>query len=586
VTGPVSTAAPARRRRRWLWALLALVIVAWIAGVVVLAVRVDRHIRAGIAAVSTAQANTDAISISNPNSPDLLAPVSADFGAARRDLDNPLLWPVRWLPVAGRQIRAVRNLAAAAEQVGSIGQTAIDQARAALRAPHASGPQRVSAISALASAASTADARLSRVSLGSRTALIGFIRNHYDDFTTRLAKVRTGVHKGAVAAQQTAVLFRGPSHLLLLAGNNAEMRDGSGMFLSATQVDVVNGTVTIGTVSDTADLALPQSPVPLAPGYAAVWRPYLANEEWRNLGMSARFDETAAMAAAMWKAKTGHDVSGVMAIDIAGLQTLLVGTGPVQAAGMTVTPQNVTQLLMHDQYVGLTGDASNASRRDELGRIAASVVQAVQRGGFDTAAVAKQMPATVGGRHLLLWSADPTTEAGWQAAGVGGVLGSDTLLAAVQNVGVNKLDQFLSVSTAVKVAPGPSTAVTATLDLVNHTPPGEPGYIAGTRIAGVPPDTYLALATLTMPGSAGDVLVDGKPLANNAGFDGPTRVVAVLRPVAPGADVHVTVTFTLPGPHGRLQIESAARLPSATVSVATPSAVTSNADDKRPSASW
>ena len=585
MNGPGPTAAPARRR--WLWALLALLVVAWIAGVVILAVRIDRHIRAGIAAVSTAQANTDAITISNPNAPDLLAPVSADFGAARRDLDNPLLWPARWLPVAGRQIRTVRNLSAAAEQVGSIGQTAIDQARAALRAPHATGPQRVAAISALASAASTADARLSKVSLGSRTALVGFVRRHYDDFATRLAKVRAGVHKGAVAAKQTATLFRGPSHLLLLAANNAEMRDGSGMFLSATQVDVVDGKVTIGTVSDTADLALPQSPVPLAAGYSAVWHPYLANEEWRNLGMSARFDETAAMAAAMWKAKTGQVVSGVMAIDIAGLQTLLVGTGPVEAAGTTVTPQNVTQLLMHDQYVGLTGDASDASRRDQLGRIADSVVQAVQRGGFDTAAVAKQMPATVGGRHLLLWSADPTTEAAWQAAGVGGVLAGDTLLAAVQNVGVNKLDQFLTVSTAVRVDPGSSTGVSATFSLVNHTPPGEPGYIAGIGTAHVPPDTYLALVTLTMPGSAGDVLVDGKPLANNAGFDGPTRVVAVLRPVAPGANVRVTVTFTLPWPHGRLQVESAARLPSATVSLATPSgSVTGAADDTRPAVAW
>jgi hypothetical protein len=566
--------------------LLALVLAAWIAGVVVLAVRIDRHIRAGITAVSTAQANTDAVTISNPNAPDLLAPVSADFGAARRDLDNPLLWPVRWLPVAGRQVRTIRNLAAAAEQVGSIGHTAIDQARAALRAPHATGPERVAAISALASAASTADARLARVSLGSRTALIGFVRRHYDDFATRLAKVRAGVHKGAVAAQQTANLFRGPSHLLLLAANNAEMRDGSGMFLSATQVDVLDGRVTIGTVSGTADLALPQSPVPLAPGYAAVWRPYLANEEWRNLGMSARFDETAAMAAAMWKAKTGRDVGGVMAIDIAGLQTLLVGTGPVEAAGTTVTAQSVTQLLMHDQYLGLTGDASNASRRDELGRIADSVVQAVQRGGFATAAVAKRMPATVGGRHLLLWSADPTTEAAWQAAGVGGVLASDTLLAAVQNVGANKLDQFLTVSTALKVDPGPSTGVTATFDLANHTPAGQPGYIAGTGVAGVPPGTYLALVTLTMPGSAAGVLVDGKPLANDAGLDGPTRVVAVLRSVPAASDVHVTVSFSLPGAHGRLQIESAARLPSAGVTVDTPSKVTEAADDTRPVVTW
>jgi hypothetical protein len=584
VTGPVATAAPARRR--WPWAVLALVVVAWLAGAAVLAVRIDRHIRAGITAVTTAQAHTDAVTISNPDSPNLLAPVTADFGAARRDLDSPLLWPVRFLPVAGRQVRAVRNLAAAAEQVGSIGQTAIDRSRAALRAPHTTGPERVAAITALASAAATADARLSHVSLGSGTALIGVVRRHYDDFATRLAKVRSGVHKGALAAQQTADLFRGPSHLLLLAANNAEMRDGSGMFLSATQVDILDGQVTIGKVSDTADLALPDSPVPLAPGYAAVWRPYVANEEWRNLGLSARFDETAPMAAAMWQAKTGHAVDGVMAIDIAGLQTLLMGTGPVQAAGITVTPDNVVRLLTHDQYVGLTGDASNASRHDELGRIADAVVQAVQRGGFDTAAVAKQLPATVGGRHLLLWSAQPATEAAWQAAGVGGVLESDTFLAAVQNIGANKLDQYLSVSTTLRVVPASPTQVTATLHLANPTSASAPSYIAGTGAAGVPPDTYIALVTLTMPGSASDVLIDGKPLANDSGFDGPTRVVAVERIVAPGTSAVVTTTFTLPGAHGRLQVESAARVPSATVSISAPAMTASEADDRRPVVTW
>ena len=103
--------------------MLATVVVAWIAAVVILAVRIDRHIRAGVAAVSTAQARTDATTISDPHSPDLLAPVVADFGAARRELDSPLLWPARWLPIAGRQVRTIRNLAAAAAHVGAIGET-------------------------------------------------------------------------------------------------------------------------------------------------------------------------------------------------------------------------------------------------------------------------------------------------------------------------------------------------------------------------------------------------------------------------------------------------------------------------------
>jgi hypothetical protein len=277
----------------------------------------------------------------------------------------------------------------------------------------------------------------------------------------------------------------------------------------------------------------------------------------------------------------------VLALDIAGLRMLLGGTGPVDASGTVVSTDNVVQLLMHDQYLGETGDpASSRARREELGSIASSVVQAIQRGGFNTSAVAKELPLVVAGRHLMLWSDRASTETAWREVGVAGALTADTLLAAVQNVGVNKLDRFLTLSSEVRVVPGSPTRVTVVFHLVNQTPPGEPGYIAGIGVGGVPPNTYYALATLTMPGDARQVLVDGAPVANNSGLDGPTRVVAALRKVAPGGHGDLTVTFTLPLPHGRLQVESAARVPSATVSVQTTGPSQTSPDDLRPAISW
>jgi hypothetical protein len=558
-------------------------VVAWAGYVAAVLLRVDRHIRDGVDAVSTAQGTLNASTISDPNSPDVLGPVVRDFGAARRDLDGALLVPLRFVPVAGRQLRAVRNLANAAAQVGSIGETAITQARAALRASHGTGPQRVAAIDALASAARTADAGLSHVSLGSRTALVSPIAHRYDDFAARLAKVREGVHKGAIAATQTAALLRGPTHLLLLAANNAEMRNGSGMFLSVAQVDVADGVLKIGHLVDSSEVGLPPGAVPLSGGYETVWGDYLADQDWRNLGLSARFDETATLAAQMWKARTGTTVDGVLALDIAGLQALLEGTGPVYAANVAITSANVVPFLMHDQYVA---PAPGPSRQDMLGQIAQAVVQALQRGGFDTGALGKQLPSVVAGRHLMLWSADPPTEAGWTAAGVSGAMANDSLLLGVQNMGANKLDRFLVVSSSVRVDPGASTKVTVTFDLHNDVPPGQPPYIAGTGVAGVPPDWYYALDTLTMPLEAGGVLVDGTPLANNSGFDGPTRVVAALRKVAPGGTNALTVTFTLPGAHGRMQLEGSGRVPAATVRVDEPGRSITVAEDQRPLVTW
>jgi len=369
----------------------------------------------------------------------------------------------------------------------------------------------------------------------------------------------------------------------LLAANNAEMRNGSGMFLSVAQLDLSGGVLKIGQVYDSSDLGLPPGAVPLTGGYQTVWGAYLADQDWRNLGLSARFDETAALAAQMWKAKTGTDVQGVLAIDIAGLRTLLQGTGPVAAAQVVVTPANVVQFLTHDQYIL---GAASSRRRDDLGQIAEAVVQAVQRGGFDTAAVGKQLPSTVAGRHLMLWSADPSMEAGWTAAGVSGAMSSDELLMGVQNMGANKLDPFLTVATELRVAPGPSTTVTVVFHLRNTVPAGTSPYIAGSGAAGVPSGWYYALDTLTMPVLANNVLVDGAPLANNSGFDGPTRVVAALRKVAPGATSDLTVSFTLPGAHGRLQVDGSGRLPAATLRVRGPAGSVSTSEDQRPLVAW
>jgi hypothetical protein len=482
----------------------------------------------------------------------------------------------------------VRALAAAAQQVGSIGEAAVHQARAALRAPHALGPQRVAAIKALAVTATTADDRLGGVSLGPNHALVGFLRSRYDDFATRLDKVRSGVHRGALAAQATARLFAGPSHLLLLGANNAEMRNGSGMFLSAAEVDIVDGTLTLGPVRSTGDLAMVAGAPPATGPYAAPWGAFLANEDFRNLGVSARFDETAALAAQMWKADTGQRVDGVVAIDIAGVQALLTATGPVEAGTETVAAGNVVQLLMHDQYLGSSGASADVqARREELGAIADAALAAVQRGGYSAGGLAGQLPAVVSGRHLLLWSSDPALEQSWQGAGVAGTLRADSLLAAVQNMGANKLDRFVTVSTDVAIAPGVSTTrVTATIHLSNATPGGQPDYIAGNGVGGEPPYTYRAYVTLTMPVSAQKISVDRRTVAQVSGADGPTRVVAVLRDVPAGRSATVVVTFELPVAHGHLQIESSARVPAATMHILTVPPSPPVPDSQRPRVQW
>jgi len=584
----------ARPTRRWpgrvvVFTVLVLVVL-WVGAVAALLLRAYSHLRDGQSAVTTAQAGMKASTVTDPSSPDLLGPVHADFSAARRELDSPLLAPVRVMPVLGRQLRSVRTLAGAAEQVSAIGQRTIDRARAALRAPHTEGPQRVTEISTLAAAASDADKALATISLGPDRALLPFIHAKRVDFARRLEKVQSGLHRGAVAADTAAGLIAGPRHLLLLAANNAEMRSGSGMFLSATTLDFEHGNVTIGKVQDTGDLLLATPSVPFEGDLAARWGFLLPNQEWRNLALSPRFDTSAALAAQMWKARTGEAVDGVLVLDVEAVHALITATGPVQAGGRLVAPDNVVQLLLHDQYNDLQTDTAghyNAARREQLGTIASTLLKQIEAGHYDANALASGLSKLVGGRHLLLWSAHPAEQQAWTTAGVGGVLDASRFMVSVMNRGSNKLDQFLDVATSLNLTPTTGgVAVTATVHLTNRTPPGQVSYVAGRGTADAGPGDYYGYVQVSMPPNAMGVTVDRRPVADVSGPDGPTEMVADLRTVRAGQSLDVVVSFTVPQVHGQLQVESAARIPAATLTVTGATQLGPVADELRPRISW
>ncbi len=335
--------------------------------------------------MTAAQAGIQPSTITNGDAADLLVPVKSDFGAARRDLGSPILLPVRLLPVLGRQLLAVRDMASAAERVATIGQTAVTRVQAALRAPHAAGPARLAAVQSLANAASTADAELSHISLGPHQALIGYVAGKHNEFVTKLTKIRAGIDRGATAAQAVAKMLAGPDRVLILAANNAEMRDGSGMFLSASSAEFSGGEVTVGSFQDTTLLQLPAGAVPLTGDLASLWGVWAPNREWRNLGLSPQFGVSAALAAQMWKAKTGQSVDAVMVLDVEAFRVLLDATGPVTSGGQVFDADNVVQYLLHDQYESVQSGAANFMRREQLSTIAGAVFANLRAGHYDPA---------------------------------------------------------------------------------------------------------------------------------------------------------------------------------------------------------
>jgi len=276
----------------------------------------------------------------------------------------------------------------------------------------------------------------------------------------------------------------------------------------------------------------------------------------------------------MWEARTGQHVDGVVAVDIETLRQVLEVTGPVTLGhGTVVSAATVVPLLMHDQYVGLssavaTTDAelqAEAARQELIGSLAQSAFQALENRTINLQALSRAMSSAAKGRHLLLWSADPSAEAAWTATGVAGRLDSGSLMVGLINRGGNKLDQYVSVHVGLALRAAGPAKVDATLSvkIANHTPSGQSPFIAGPYPGlGTSYGEYVGILAVNVPGYASRPTADGAPMLDALGGEGSTWVIAT--PV----DVHVGTTevavfrFAVPSGIVGPRVVPSARIPS------------------------
>jgi hypothetical protein len=567
-SGPSS--APERRRFTTRWKIFLVVVglvVIWAVAAVIDVVVAAEHIHQGQASVQSARQSltADGVLSGAPVAP--LHAATTSFNTAHGLLSSPLLWPVDVLPVAGRQLRSVQDLSGAAEQVARTGIAAVGESQTLLRLPHAAGPDRVAALRQLAALASSTHSALSSVDLGPDQGLLSPLAHERSTFLNDLTQVRTTLARTSAAATEAATILQGPGTYLLLAGNNAEMRSGSGAFLEAGIVTTGDGELHLSDMVPTPSLTLPQGAVTVGGDLEARWGWLLPGVDWRNLGLTPQFDVTGPLAASMWKANTGQSVDGVLAIDVQGLEELLSVTGPVTTStGSVVSADDVDQLLLHDQYVGETYGSNATNRVDELATLASATLHALEDRPFGLHAMVDALSAAAAGRHVLIWSANPRTESVWRAVGVSGELQPNSLVANVINRGGNKLDQYLSVTTSLQLTPrGAQTDGRLTMTLSNHTPPGQSSYIAGPYPGlGTQYGEYVGIAAVNLPGDVRHVSSPSARSVVTNGTEGPTLLVGTSVNILAGGTQSIVLNFVLPQSQGTLTVVPSARIPPVT----------------------
>ena len=506
-----------RRRIRWLVVGgVIVVLVAWGAVVAAGAWSAYHHDQRGLAELETVRNTTDPTALTASSTEAALNRASLEFAAAHGDLSGPWMVPATWLPVVGRQLRSARSLSSAAQQVSTIGSVFLGQVHDVLDQPHGAGPQRVQSLRRLSVLSLAAAHQLSAIDTGPDQALVAPLARKHDQFVQQLDDARTRLVKAAGVSAVTATILQGPQTYLVLAGNNAEMRAGSGAYLEVGTASTSDGSVHLGDLAQSGSLALAPGQVVVSGDLQRNWGWLEPGVDWRNLGLTPQFDVTADLASRMWAARTGQQVDGVLAIDIAGLRQIMTATGPVQVGSLTLDAGNVEQYLMHDQYAGLTDNSiGDAAREDALGAIASAVLSQLQGQSTDLRNLASAVSGAVAGRHLMVWSSNPKDQAAWVAAGASGSLTPTSLAVTVVNQGGNKLDQFLGVSVHVATRPDATgTAVTLTTTLANRTPDGQSQFIAGP-FPGLPLvyGDYSGVVATNVPGAARDITMTGARVA-------------------------------------------------------------------------
>ena len=473
-------------------------------------------------------------------------------GVADARLHDPWVRPFTFLPVLGRQVRSATALAETTNDAIDAVQAVVDAADASRHVVD-DPAARPGVLRDLAEDAERAASVLTDADLGPRDGLVDSLHEARIDLAEEVGGAADAMTDLALVARALADLIDRPGRYLVLAGNNAQMQNGNGMFLNVGEMVTGAGDLHLDHMDPTEGLPFPPTQVPLEPALAERWGAYDPNVDFRHLGVSPRFPATASTADAIWTAMGNPEIDGVIAVDVVALEALLEVVGPVSTPNGTVDADSVRSLLLHDQYADL-GDTvteeeqlERRSRQSEIAEAAfnrlSDALDEVDVGGV------RELADAVRGRHLLIWSEDPAQQARWEALDADGSLTERSMLLSLINRSGVKLDWYVSMDARIEVrGDGARRDVTVTVDIVNRAPPeGEAVYIIGPYPgSGLSAGTYLGILALTLPADAAGGMVEGDDALAVVGSEGATnRVVGARVEVPPGSTLTRTFRFTV-----------------------------------------
>ena len=453
---------------------------------------------------------------------------------ARKLTHDPVTAALSLIPVAGRSLDVLRGITAAADDIAhSVLPQALTVARGldpnALRKPDGQidVPLLVRAAPGATAAAASMGGVARSVDRLPTTLIPSVVATAARQFDAQVRQLNSAL-QGLSTALAIAPDFLGndrPRRWFVLVQQTSESRGTGGLAGGFAVLSADHGRLHVERQGSNADLTAGRiAPVGLPKDYVERYQNDAAFDDWRNINLSPDLPVVSRYLAQRWKAQTGEQIDGVVAVDAVALADVLEGSGPVEVApGQSIPPAGLPDYLALGQYVAAPGDADQFQRKEQLAGVTKAALDRLTAGGGDSTALLRGLSKAVRSGHLHLGTDDPMMGPALVASGADGGLprdGRPFTYPVVFNASGSKLDYFLNrtVRYSGKDCGGGRRRTTVTVALRNDPPPLDklPQYVTIRVDDVVRTQTLVDKVGLSVYATRGAKLVsatlDGKPV--------------------------------------------------------------------------
>lgn len=275
---------------------------------------------------------------------------------------------------------------------------------------------------------------------------------------------------------------------LLAFQSPSEARGGGGLIGVYGVLHATDGKLQLDEVAPIRELVPKlRRPVRGPAWFAHLYGDLLGLEEWRGANLSPSFPTTSKILLRMYRASTGEELDGVIAMDPIVLGQLTRGTGALRGPGwdVAVNRYNARRVLLHDIYEHF--HYKEHLQNLYLQGLVERLWNRLERGNVNVAALARGLGDAIARQHLKVFSADASDQDALAQLGADGDLdaaGPNLQMVFNNNFSANKVDYFLrrSLETEIELQPTGDAAVTTTATLVNDAPiDGETNVLVRAR---------------------------------------------------------------------------------------------------------